>query len=178
MNWRCLTDLQSGCWYRLEQSPRGGPAGEEMLCTAAGIWRAVVAAQGRKRSAKASVAVQEMGVRGMLYIPQRRYICTDRCSRANLRRRGGLPAAELQVRQKKWKPPTPSLILTFLPFLLFVDFFIDFFPYFSLGPMLKGQSLSVSQPVTLGRFLRLCTPWALITAGIENVSNQRMNRLI
>lgn len=69
---------------------------------------------GQRPSWKASVAVQEMQVRGMLCIPQRYYMRTGRCSRANLRRRGGLPAADPQVRQKK-KTPTPSHILTSLP---------------------------------------------------------------
>lgn len=95
MNRRCPTDPQFGCSSHLELSPRGGPVGEGMRVTVGGPWRAA-AAPGLRRSGKASVAVavQEMGVRGMLYIPQRHYICTDRCSRANLRRRGGLLPVE------------------------------------------------------------------------------------
>lgn len=85
------TDRLSGCWHPHEQSPRGGPAEGT-----AGPWRA--AAAGQRQSGKVSAAVQAMGIRGMRYIPQRRYICTDRCLRANLRRRGGLPPAKQQVR--------------------------------------------------------------------------------
>lgn len=80
----------------------------------------------------------------MLYIPQRHYICTDRCLRANLRRRGGLPPAEPQVRQKN-DSGTPPLILTFLPFLLFVNFLIAFFSshFFGLWScFVFSQSLS------------------------------------
>ena len=99
-NRRCLTDPRFGLWFPLERSSRGGPAGEGMRVTVAGTWGAA-AAPGRRHSGKALAAVQEMGFRGMLYIPQRHYICTDRCSRANLRRRGGHLPAEQQVRQKK-----------------------------------------------------------------------------
>lgn len=153
-------DPPFGCWFPLEQSSRGGPVGEGMRVTVAGAWGAA-AAPGRRRSGKASVAaaVREMGVRGMLYIPQRHYICTDRCLRANLRRRGVLPPAEPQVRQKKKKKDThtPSLILTLLPFPLFFDCLsLTFLRADARGPIIVCRL--VSQPVTLGRFLRWFTP--------------------
>lgn len=133
-NRRCLTDPRFGLWFPLERSSRGGPAGEGMRVTVAGTWGAA-AAPGRRHSGKALAAVQEMGFRGMLYIPQRHYICTDRCSRANLRRRGGHPPAEQQVRQKKKNTHTHlhSFLLCF-PFVHFDSvFFTD----------VKGQLLPV-----------------------------------
>lgn len=90
MSWSNPTGLQSDCWSHLEWSPKGGPAEQGM----AGPQRAA-AASGQRRWQKAPV--QETAAREMLYIPQRQYICTDKCVRAKIRKREALPAAKPQV---------------------------------------------------------------------------------
>lgn len=130
-NRRSLTPPPFDFWFPLEQSPRGGPAGEGMWVMVAGTSRAA-AAPGWRCLGKAFVAVQEM-----LHIPQRHYICPDGCSRANLRRRGGLPPAEPQVRQKRQRHP--PLILAFHPLLHFCDFFIQSSSHISWGRCLRAN---------------------------------------
>lgn len=69
-NQRSRTPILFDFWFPLNQSPRGGLAGEGMWLTVAGTSEAA-AASGWRHLGKVCVAVPEMRVRGMLYIPQR-----------------------------------------------------------------------------------------------------------
>lgn len=157
-NRRSLTPPPFDFWFPLEQSPRGGPAGEGMWVMVAGTSGAA-AAPGWRCLGKAFVAVQEMRVRGMLHIPQRHYICTDGCSRANLRRRGGLPPAEPQVRQKD----------KYTLFLFLLSIRCCFFSSFSRPLTFLG--VDAWGPIIVWCLFCLSATWPLqISAGVHTLS--------
>lgn len=154
-NQKSLTAPPFDFWFLLKQNSGGGQAGEGMRVLVAGTLGDAVAPWWSCLG-KVLLWVQETGVWGMLYIPQRHYICTDRCLRANLRRRGGFPAAELQVRQKKkrqilqnFQLVLSSFISRSLTFLRGID---------AKSQLLSGVCFVCSSSFTLGRFLRVCTP--------------------
>lgn len=104
---RSLTGPSFDSWLRLERLPRGGPAGVGMQDIS---WRCL------------QRPLAETGARGTVHIPQRRSICTDKCSGVNHRRR--VEPAGLQVWQKH-----PHSIL----FLHFQASFIQAFLHLSVA---------------------------------------------
>lgn len=159
MNQGRLANLPSGYSSRLERSPRGGPAGGWTWFRTAGSWRVPADQRGMWM---ASAAVQETGVWGTLHIPQRQYICTDRCSHANLKRRGAFPQTNLQVRRRNTHTHTSCLHSA--------NPVNDFSPSIYWTPW--GLPLVISV-FTLSIFLWLYIPWALIIASADDVSNQQ-----
>lgn len=131
-----------------------------MWCRAAGPRRVPVA---RRDTWTASAAAQETRAWGVLHIPQRLHICTDRCSRANLRTKGGFPRANLRVRTKKQKEK-------FIPFC-----FLPILPMTSLHVFVEllGGCLFLFPAFTLSTFLWLCVPPTQIIANADDASNQQ-----